>query len=178
MRAKPAPLSPGRFALQVTVDQETYEQLRYAQALLGHAVPSGDVAEVLRRALHSLVQDLEKRKFAKCDRSRRQSASANGRYIPAAVRRAVVERDGGQCTYVSHSGKRCESRSRLEFDHIQPFARGGQATVGGIRLCCRAHNQHAAERTYGTEFMRGKQEESRRRSSEAEPQSRSQPHPT
>jgi len=50
-RARTAPLSPGRYALQVTVDQETYEQPRHAQALLGHSVPSGDVAEVLKRAL-------------------------------------------------------------------------------------------------------------------------------
>src|SRR5204862_1598450 len=54
-RASLGPLSPGRFALQVTVDQATYEQLRYVQALLGHAVPSGDVAQVLKRALNSLA---------------------------------------------------------------------------------------------------------------------------
>src|SRR5438045_4731736 len=42
-RASIGPLSPGRFALQVTVDQETYEQLRYVQALLGHAAPWGDI---------------------------------------------------------------------------------------------------------------------------------------
>jgi hypothetical protein len=28
--------------------------------------------------------------------------------------------------------------------------------VSGIRLLCRAHNQHAAEQTFGTEFMRHK----------------------
>jgi hypothetical protein len=60
-RAKSVPLSPGRFALQVTVDEATHDQLRYAQALLGHAVPSGDLAEVLKRALDALVEKLEKR---------------------------------------------------------------------------------------------------------------------
>src|SRR5258707_9135057 len=62
-RAKLAPLSPGRFAWQVTVDQETQDQMRYAQALLGHAVPSGDVAQVLKRAMNALVRELERDKF-------------------------------------------------------------------------------------------------------------------
>jgi hypothetical protein len=44
----------------------------------------------------------------------------------------------------------------VEFDHIEAFARGGEATVDGIRLLCRAHNQYEAERTFGAEFMRHK----------------------
>jgi len=70
----------------------------------------------------------------------------------------VWKRDKGQCTYVSESGKRCESRWDLEFDHEQEYARGGDATVSNIRLRCRAHNQHAAERTFGVEFMNHKRE--------------------
>jgi hypothetical protein len=72
------------------------------------------------------------------------------------VKRAVRARDGGRCTFVGDSGHRCEARSRLEFDHVEPFARGGEATVEGIRLRCRAHNQFEAERTFGPEFMRRK----------------------
>jgi hypothetical protein len=166
-RPKPAPLSPGRFALQVTVDQETHDQLRRAQALLGHAVPSGDVAEVLKRALNSLVRDLEKQKFAKCARARQPRGTGNARYIPAVVKRAVFERDGGQCTFVTEKGKRCESRTRLEYDHIEPVARGGLATVAGIRLRCRAHNQFAAECTFGSEFIRRKREQARDRRAHA-----------
>src|SRR5439155_5459876 len=41
-----APLAAGRFVLQFAIGQETWELLQYAQALLGHVVPSGDVAEV------------------------------------------------------------------------------------------------------------------------------------
>jgi hypothetical protein len=160
-RAKPVPLSPGRFALQVTVDQETYDRLRYAQALLGHALPSGDVPTVLKRALEALIEKLEKSKFAKSARPRPQRGVAEGRHVPAAVRRAVQERDGGQCTFVSETGRRCGSRTRLEFDHVEAFARGGQATVGGIRLRCRAHNQYAAERMFGSEFMQGKRQQAR-----------------
>jgi 5-methylcytosine-specific restriction endonuclease McrA len=57
---------------------------------------------------------------------------------------------------VSDTGHRCEERKDMQFDHIEPYARGGETTVGGIRLLCRAHNQYEAERTFGTEFMRHK----------------------
>jgi 5-methylcytosine-specific restriction endonuclease McrA len=162
-RVRLTPLAPDRFALQVTVDKGTYEQLRYAQALLGHAVPTGDVAQVLKRALNALVDKLEKQKFAKCARSRPQRGVPKGRHIPAAVRRAVLERDGGRCTFVSEQGKRCESRTRLELDHVEPLARGGEATATGIRLLCRAHNQHAADRVLGKQFMDGKRQQARER---------------
>ena len=51
------------------------------------------------------------------------------RTIPAHVKRAVWERDRGQCTFVGEAGHRCHARKFLEFDHVDPVARGGQATV-------------------------------------------------
>jgi hypothetical protein len=55
---------------------------------------------------------------------------------------------------VSETGHRCPARTHLEFDHVHEVARGGEASVAGIRLRCRAHNQYQAECTFGTEFMR------------------------
>ena len=165
-RARLAPLAPGRFALQLTVNPTTHDLLRYAQALLGHAVPSGDVAEVIERALRELVRKLEQQKFAARARSRPDPSSkraprgtANGRYVPADVRRTVWQRDGGQCTFVSDLGTRCEARTRLEFDHVDLVARGGETTVTGMRLRCRAHNQYTAKCTLGAGFMRAKRQE-------------------
>jgi 5-methylcytosine-specific restriction endonuclease McrA len=156
-RARVRPLAPDRFALQVTIAGRTREKLRYAQELLGHQIPSGDVAHVLDRALDALIHRLEAQKFAATSRPRREPRRTRGRRtIPAAVKRAVWERDGGRCTYVSDRGQRCPARSRLEFDHIDPVARGGEATVAGMRLRCRAHNQYEAERTFGAGFMSGK----------------------
>ncbi len=160
-RARVTPLSPERFALQLTIGQGTHDKLRRAQELLGHAVPSGDVAEVLDRALDALLAQLEKRKCAATSRPRPRRRSKNERHVPAHVRRKVWQRDGGQCTFESDRGHRCSARTRLEFDHVEAVARGGQATTDGIRLRCRAHNQYTAEQTYGTEFMRHKREEAR-----------------
>jgi 5-methylcytosine-specific restriction endonuclease McrA len=159
---KVAPLSPQRFALQVTIGESTHDKLRRAQALLGHQIPTGNIAEVLDRALDALIAQLERRKFAATPRPRRgKRSSTRPRHIPAEVKREVWQRDGGQCTFVSEAGHRCPERSRLEFDHIDPVARGGQATVERMRLRCRAHNQYAAESVFGAEFMRRKREAAR-----------------
>ena len=161
-RPRVAPLAPERFAIQVTVDQETHDLLRKAQALLGHTVPSGDLAHVLKRALKSLVHEIEKSKYARTENPREGRRSAKARHIPAPVRRAVAKRDGERCTYVSETGRRCEARSRLEFDHVQLFADGGQATVENLRLRFRAHNQYEAECRLGVGFMQGKREKAKR----------------
>jgi hypothetical protein len=117
------------------------------------------VAEALDRAFDALLEKLEKRKFAATQRPRVCRGSANPRYVPADVRRAVNARDGGQCTFVSDSGRRCDARRFLEYDHVLEVARGGRATVEGIRLRCRAHNQYSAEQTFGVQFMRRRRRE-------------------
>src|SRR5262249_22270487 len=78
---------------------------------------------------------------------------------PRDVTRAVWQRDGGQCTFVAESGRRCEARGDVEFDHAKEFARGGEATVENVRLRCRGHNQLTAERTFGAGFMQRKRVE-------------------
>src|SRR2546426_793415 len=45
-RTKPVPLSSGRDAVQFTMDEEMHEDLLAVQALLGHVLPAGEVAEV------------------------------------------------------------------------------------------------------------------------------------
>ena len=150
------------FRLHVTIEGATYDKLRRAQQLLGHAVPSGQVAAVLDRALDALIEQLEKRKFAATARPRRTAkGSPNQRHIPADVRRRVRERDKG-CTFPKPTGELCGSRHRLEYDHIVPFSEGGEATVENIQLRCSAHNQLEAERRLGQEFMKEKREEARR----------------
>jgi 5-methylcytosine-specific restriction endonuclease McrA len=152
------------FLVRLTVPKSTRDKLHYAQSLLSHAVPVDDLAQVIDRALDALISQLEVRKLGVSTRDLRHEVStsegaAPSRYIPAAVRRAAWERDGGRCTFVSITGGRCRSRQFLEFDHVEPFARGGKATIDNIRLRCRAHNQYAAECIFGRDFMRQKRQE-------------------
>jgi hypothetical protein len=139
-----------------------HDKLRYAQALLSHRVAPGEVAEVLELALDALIAQLEKRKFAATDHPRAQRKPAHGRHIPAEVKRRVQARDQGRCTYVSERGRRCDARRFLEYDHIEPVARGGRSTVENPRLRCRAHNQYEAECAFGSGFMHEKRERARR----------------
>jgi hypothetical protein len=112
-RARLMPAAPERYALQVTIGKGTYDKLRHAQALLGRQVPSGEVAEVLDRALDALIARLEQRKCAATSRPRPcHQSSANPRHVPAEVRRSVWQRDGGRCTFVSAAGHRCEAARR------------------------------------------------------------------
>ena len=176
-RAEPALPSRERFLLEVTIGKSTREKLRYAQSLLSHAVPTGDVAQVLDRALDALIRLHEKRKLGAitrrpsprgtATRPSPQDTTARSRYVPAQVRRAVWERDQGQCTFASSTGHRCEARRFLEFDHVEPVARGGKATVEGMRLRCRTHNQYEAEQAFGAGFMRRKRREARLVAAEA-----------
>jgi 5-methylcytosine-specific restriction endonuclease McrA len=166
-RTKVTPLAPERYELRTTLDQETHDLLREAQALLGHAIPDRDAAQVLKRVLQDWVAAQRRRKFGLTDKPRQGHSQANGRYIPAEVKRAVLKRDGGRCTFVGDGGHRCGSRERLEFDHITPVARGGQATVTNLRLRCRAHNQYEAEQVLGAGFMREKRNAARRRAAKS-----------
>jgi len=155
-RPKVEPLAPQKFRAEFTMTQEMHDDLLYAQALDNHAVPLGDISKIFHRALRSHIARMEKQKFAATSKPRPGRTSINPRTIPADVKRQVVERDQGRCAYVSASGRRCDAIHRLEFDHIEPVARNGAATVANIRLLCRAHNQLAADETFGAEFMEAK----------------------
>ena len=60
--AVPVPPAPGPTAydMQFTMTPEDHEDFRYAQALWSHAVPSGDVAELYRRAIKFMIAWLNK----------------------------------------------------------------------------------------------------------------------
>ncbi len=65
MKKLPAldPLSPGRYRLLLTLNATQKAKLERARELLSHSNPSGDLAEVLERALDVLITRLEKRQF-------------------------------------------------------------------------------------------------------------------
>jgi hypothetical protein len=76
------------------------------------------------------------------------------RYVPAGVRRAVLARDGGRCTYVDPAtGRRCDERRFLEFEHTEPHAFGGPSTEANLRIVCHAHNALLARRVFGRQYV-------------------------
>ncbi len=172
-RPRVAPLAPERYAVQFTMDQAMHDDLTRAQQLLGRAVAPGEITEVFRRALRELVAKLEKQKFAAPARPRAQKArpagrpvARNPRHVPAGLKRQVLARDGGRCTFVSDTGHRCESREALEIDHVIPVAKGGAPTLANLRLLCRTHNQYEAGQAFGEGFMHEIRERARRSAAE------------
>ncbi|MBK9516463.1 MAG: HNH endonuclease [Anaeromyxobacter sp.] len=71
------------------------------------------------------------------------------RFIPAAVRREVWQRDGQRCQFPLDLGGTCGATHRLELDHLVPLALGGQATAANLRVVCARHNRYAARLALG-----------------------------
>jgi hypothetical protein len=65
------PLGGDRYCIRFSAGPETHAQLRELQALLRHRVPSGDIGEILGRAVAMLHVQARKQKFADCDKPRR-----------------------------------------------------------------------------------------------------------
>jgi hypothetical protein len=156
--------------VQFTASAEFRNKLEQLRALMGSKGADVDLAAVIEQAVTEKLERLEARRFARtrvprpANTQTRAAAStvpssrpisASSRYIPAAVRRAVRERDGNRCRYVDEQGRRCPERHRLQFHHRRPFGLGGEHSVSNIRLMCRAHNAYLAECDYGRKAMAG-----------------------
>jgi hypothetical protein len=150
------PLSPDRYKLQLTIGGDTLEKLRLAKDMLSHALPSGDDAALLDRALTALLVDLAKKKFADTRKPHRSPGTKPGtRHVPAEVKRAVWLRDLGRCAFIGTSRHRCSERRFVEFHHLDPHVLGGEATVEGIALLCRRHNDFEGRLYFGKRIPTG-----------------------
>lgn len=152
------PLAPARYKIQFTAGAAFCEKLERLTSLMRSTVPDGDLALILEAAVSEKLERLEAKRFGRAKESqaaqtRPDTKASSSRYVPAAVRRTVHERDGGRCRYVDEQGRRCGTREWLEFHHVEPWALGGATSVENLRLVCRTHNAYLAERDYGRDFM-------------------------
>lgn len=108
------------------------------------------------------------------------SQSMKRRKVPRSTLREVIERDGEKCSFVGTDGTICGAVDFLEVDHIHPHAKGGGNDASNLRLLCRAHNQYAAEQTFGRDFVARKRRErkSRERKSRVASRGRAAASPT
>ena len=164
-RAAVEPTAPARYKVQFTASAELRSKLERLQALMRSDVPDGDVGAIIERAVTEKLQRLEARRFGLTARPRMAAERAQkrgndpvdcthrrpgrARHLPAAVKRAVRERDGCRCSYVDAEGRRCTALHRLEFHHRHPFGYGGEHTAENLSLLCRAHNGYMAAIDYG-----------------------------
>jgi hypothetical protein len=151
------PLGLARYKVQFTASASLREKLERLRALMRPDVPDGDLAAIIDRLVTEKLERIEARRFAKTGRPRTVIEGVvpapSSRRVPAAVRRAVHERDGNRCGYVDDSGRRCSEGHHLEYHHRHPYRMGGGHGVKNIGLVCRTHNAYLAELDYGREAM-------------------------
>ena len=179
--------------MQFTTSEEHVQLVERAKALLARERPGLALGEVHLEAMKLLVAALEKRKFAVTERPRKRERASQadaetakadevaargtpapgqsaltprqrGRYVPAAARREVSERDGGRCTYADSHGARCRETRYLELHHLKPFAQGGANVASNLTLRCAAHNALAAEEDFGRGLIEQKRGHARHES--------------
>jgi hypothetical protein len=156
-----APIAPRRYLIRMTVSEETHQKLQRARDLLRHAIPSGDPAAIVDRALTEFIERAERTKVGAAERPRSGASSGSrpqsqgglasgklSRYVPAEIRRVVWARDHGRCAFVGPAG-RCTETGGLEFHHVVPFAKGGPSVPENIELRCRTHNAFEAAEVFG-----------------------------
>jgi 5-methylcytosine-specific restriction endonuclease McrA len=77
-------------------------------------------------------------------------------YVSPPAKRLALAKCGLRCTYCSAAGKRCDSKTDLEIDHIKSKARGGIDDLANLTVLCGPHNRRKAELELGEGVVREK----------------------
>ncbi len=165
------PLAPNAYKVEFTATEALQEKLKEAQALLRHRRPDGSLAFLVEQAVDLLIAKVKKQRFGIGAKPRspsapkparaKKKAKASTRHVPYGTRRLVVGHDTLRCSFVGPDGRRCSETAYLELDHRKGFARTGEHSADDMQLLCKAHNQLAAEKLYGRDFMKRKREAAR-----------------
>jgi len=148
------PLTARLSRVHLTVENAFLADYEAARDALSHSHPDAGMAEILQLGLRALLERHARRKGLVKRPRAIPEASSNPEYVPARVRRAVWERDGGKCQFRLANGEICGSTYRVEIDHHPvPRAAGGPSTVENCRLACERHNDLAARRFFGNALM-------------------------
>ena len=150
--------------LTFVVEDSMLARIEELRGLMAYSHPGASLQEVLGYSVESTLKRLRPRDPAvSTGKSSARSkvsvppaavSTSAKRYVPLEIKRQVWKRDGGECSYVDHkTGRRCRSRYGLQYDHIQPFALGGESSLDNLRLSCLVHNQASAIQIYGLEKM-------------------------
>ena len=166
----------GTKRISITLTAEAWQKLEQAKGMLGHQLNSNDISELIEKMAEKVIEiktPKSKRKTKKtsptetpinskkivsdapilaCEVGTSQNSreKKRTRYIPVSVKAAVWERDQGRCRYKDPmTGKVCGSTFKLQYDHLRPFALGGEHSVENLELKCSRHNALAAVAVFG-----------------------------
>lgn len=152
--------------LETTLTQAQFDKLQTIKSLLSHKLPSQQTGEILEAVFDFFIEKKqgpkkvavvsedpaletpEKSPALAASSQRlmetRRQCSKPSRYIPASVRKALYQRSEGRCEFVGDNGLRCNSRHKVQIDHIKAFSLGGSNDLENLRNCCASHNLHLA----------------------------------
>jgi hypothetical protein len=147
------PLTADLRRCHVTVSKRFLAKLEAARDARSHAKPGATPEEILEAGLDLLLAQGARRKGLVARPRKTPPAPTSADRVPAHVRRAVFDRDGGRCQFPLASGGVCGSTYRVQLGHLTPRARGGPPTLENLRCECEVHNQHQADRDFGKPFM-------------------------
>ena len=176
------PISEETTRITIDVDQEFLELMNRVRELKGHPGSSNQEvfrlamkSLVKRHEVKSVVQEVAKPPMQTTHQnssphtiphttlfgapqvssaSPSPSSGADSRYISVVTKNKIRLRSGDQCEFIDPtSKKRCDCKTKLEFDHIIPYLLGGQTTFVNLRHYCSAHNQLSAIRQFGLSHM-------------------------
>ena len=148
--AQDAPALEPRMEFRFAAGPLFVDAVERLRASLWHKYPAGRLEDLLYEAASDFLARRDSaREPRTATRRNAPSCPPRSRRIPAAVRRAVWNRDAGRCSFSGSAGRCGESRG-LELDHVKPWALGGRSDqASNLRLLCRAHNQTEAIRIFG-----------------------------
>ncbi len=146
--------------LTVIADEETMELLKRFQELKGQS----SYNEVLKLTLQEYLkkkdpmQKIQKEETTPISELRpaaKRCVNSESRYIPVPIKSQIFKKAQGQCEYIDPTTKkRCDSKHRLQIDHIHPWSVGGKTEPANLRLLCQTHNALAAIQFFGEEKMK------------------------
>ena len=149
------------------INQELKEKLDEVRALLGPRGAQLNLSELVSEMASLSTERLSEKRFGKkrvsseADKPKDALSNSNAdsdvgvveppqrisRHIPHAIKHEVWQQSGGRCSC-------CGSRQRLQFDHRQPFALGGDSRAENIRLLCQSCNLRRGVKTFGAAAMK------------------------
>jgi hypothetical protein len=164
------PLTADLRRLHLTVPKRVIDKFDAARDALSHSHPGASLAEIVEVGLNFILERTAKRRglvknprkkaappgeLATPGKEAPVAAKDPGRYVAADVRRAIWERDHGQCQWAIDGGGICGSTYQVEVDHAsKPFAKGGRILKPEDgRLPCRPHQLVSARREFGDACM-------------------------
>ncbi len=161
-------ISNNETELRVVVSDELMKKFEKIKGLVAHSYPKLSMAQLdpdRKNERRKKRKESKDEKAADADTTPQThstpapesglSLKQSPRYIPAAIRSEVWARDKGKCTFVSlETGKRCESRHGLQYDHKIPLALGGQTELSNLRILCSRHNSWEAIQKIGHATMK------------------------